>query len=1242
MRLGLRAVLSSAILLAVVACGGDDASVPGGSASADAGGDDGARPPEAGPAGPIHHCATKHLPAWSRSRARFGGAATLNEIMYHPAGDGPEWIEIYNPLAFDFDLSGFRLDGAVHLDFPADTRIPPRGYLVVASRAGVAGALGTFFTGSLPDDGGTVELWNNAGRLMDRVAYDDDAPWPVTADGAGASLAKRDPETASGLAEAWTHSARIGGSPAAANPAPPDVVALALSEVGPAGANGWIELTNRSGTPVTTGGERIRAGTREHVMAPRTLAPGELLVLDAATLGFPLVSGEPLYLVDADGAGVLDGVRIAAVPRARPKDSLDWRYPDLASPGAANAFVTREGVVIHEIMYHAPPVPGADGTLADGALEWIELHNRGTADVDVSGWQLVDAAAFELPARTKLAAGGYMILTSDAALFAATYPGVKAPVLGPFAGGLADGGDRIELRDACGNPVDVVRYSDDGRWPAVTDGGGASLEVRDARADRRAPEAWAASDIASRATWQTLTYEGTAAASPVGPDGQWHELVIGLLDAGEVLLDDVHVTVDPATTPTELVSGGDFEGGAAAFRFLGNHRAAEVIVDPTDAKNHVLRLRATGPTEHMHNHIETTLAGGHAITNGRTYRVSLRARWQGGNNLLNTRLYFNRLARTTALSTVLAPGTPGAPNSRAEANIGPTYRDLRHAPAVPAPGDPVEVSVVAADPDGVASLQLSYAVDGAAASSIKMTDVGGGRYTVKVPGQPAGAVVQFWIEAADARGATAMFPAGGPASRAMWKVDDGQAAKNGLHNLRIVMKATDSAWLFAAPNLMSNDWVGATVVYDERVVTYDAGVRLKGSERGRTTTPRIGFGPRFPAENPFRGILKTVLVDRSGGTGYGQREVFFFQAMNRAGAVPSQYDDLIKILSPRTDLHGPAHLQLARFSDLVLESQFDRGSSGDVFEYELIYYPRTTIDGTPTGLKLPQPDSVVGTSLLDLGLDKEAYRYDFILKTNRWRDDYRGFIRFVRTFGQTGAAFDAQVGDVIDVDQFLRAFAFATLSGATDNYASGAQHNAEFYIRPSDGRALYFPHDLDFLTGPTASFVGSPDLARLITVPARARAYYGHLNDIITTSFNATYMRHWSEQMGALVPGQDFAAHLQYIVDRGNWVRSGAANSIENAMPVVPFTISTNGGAPLSVTTASIDLDGQGWVDIGSIRRSGAAKPLALAWPTASTWRATLPLACGPNVLALEAVDRHATVIGTASITVTRTGAGCP
>ena len=45
-------------------------------------------------------------------------------------------------------------------------------------------------------------------------------------------------------------------------------------------------------------------------------------------------------------------------------------------------------------------------------------------------------------------------------------------------------------------------------------------------------------------------------------------------------------------------------------------------------------------------------------------RISFRARWRAGANQLHTRLYFNRLARTTLLEVPARNGTPGRRNSR--------------------------------------------------------------------------------------------------------------------------------------------------------------------------------------------------------------------------------------------------------------------------------------------------------------------------------------------------------------------------------------------------------------------------------------------------------------------------------------------------------------------------------------------------------------------------------------------------
>ena len=1006
---------------------------------------------------------------------------------------------------------------------------------------------------------------------------------------------------------------------------------IVFNEVGaPSDTAAWVELSDvADGAEDTTGLVLASSAGSELVLPAGSLDPGAIAAVE---LGFPVDAGDVLYLYSADRGTLLDAVRVGDGLRGRADGGGAWRVPSEATPGEPNVIETTDDVVINEIQYHRAPVSKDGEPVTERTEEWIELYNRGEEAVDLDGWQIVDAVAYALPSGTILEPGGYLVVASDAAALQAEHPDID--VVGDYSGHLDNGSDRVLLLDGRGNPADEVRYFDGGRWPAAADGGGSSLELRDPRADNAAPEAWAASDEAARAEWVSYRYRGEATASAVGPDGQWEELVLGLLDAGEVLIDDVSVIQDPGTAPVELVQDGAFDQAGAHWRLLGNHRHGEIVADPDDASNPVLRVVATGAEGHMHNHVETTLL---RPIQDRQYEIAFRARWVSGSNQLNTRLYFNRLPRTTRVTQPDVSGTPGAANSTYLSNEGPTFDDLRQDVAVPAPSQPVSFSLSVQDPDGVDAVTLWSSVDGGAFSGQPMAEGEPGTWSALLPGQAAGSVIQVYVEAEDALGERATFPAAGPDSRALVKVDDGKAASNGLHNFRILVTGADSDWLHDDVNLMSDDLVGATVVYDESQVFYDVGVRTKGSERGRPETLRLGYGVSFHSEQPFRGSHASVLIDRSEGVGYGQREVLMNLVMTHAGSVTGEYNDLAQALTPLAEHTGPAELQLDRFSGLVLDAQFPDGASGPLFEYELIYYPTTTDDGTPEGLKLPQPDSVVGTALTDLGDDPEAYRWDFLLQSNEREDDYDELVDTCQVFG-TATDLAAQGDAVIDVDEWLRAFAFATLSGAIDNYGGdGSAHNARFYVRPDDRRVLYFPHDLDFYGGSTMAVVGNSDLSRLIADPVNRRAYYGHLNDIIGRAYNEAYLAPWCDEMAELLAPQDFGSHCQFVADRAQWVLETSPDAVMVQYPPVGFEITTNGGADFTVDSLEATIEGQGWIDVRQVQLDGATAPLTLTWLDGSTWQVNVPLQPGANDVTLLAMDLEGAVVGTDSVVVTAT-----
>src|SRR5262249_11359363 len=159
-----------------------------------------------------------------------------------------------------------------------------------------------------------------------------------------------------------------------------------------------------------------------------------------------------------------------------------------------------------------------------------------------------------------------------------------------------------------------------------------SLELRDPNADNTLPEAWAASDETGKTSWQTFTYKATATIpSGSGQPSQWNDFVFGLLAEGECLIDDISVLESPTNNPVQFIANGGFENGLTGWRAIGTHGASRVEVDPDNPGNHVLHIIATGPQEHMHNHIEGTYVSNKTITASREYQISFRARWVAGN-----------------------------------------------------------------------------------------------------------------------------------------------------------------------------------------------------------------------------------------------------------------------------------------------------------------------------------------------------------------------------------------------------------------------------------------------------------------------------------------------------------------------------------------------------------------------------------------------------------------------------------
>ena len=145
------------------------------------------------------------------------GPIVISEVMYHPAGDGDaEYIELVNisdePVTlFDFETNlAWRISNGIDVELPANTPITlaPDQRVILTRNADAfikefAPPAGTqvfeWLSGRLSNGGETLQLdrpgpLNDAGNFsyvrVDRVNYDDDAPWDIGADGTGLSLTR--------------------------------------------------------------------------------------------------------------------------------------------------------------------------------------------------------------------------------------------------------------------------------------------------------------------------------------------------------------------------------------------------------------------------------------------------------------------------------------------------------------------------------------------------------------------------------------------------------------------------------------------------------------------------------------------------------------------------------------------------------------------------------------------------------------------------------------------------------------------------------------------------------------------------------------------------------------------------------------------------------------------------------------------------------------------------------------------
>ena len=437
------------------------------------------------------------------------GKLVITEIMYHPAVEAGEFIEVLNTSGDTFDMRGMHLNGVGHT-FGGGLFIGPGEYKVVCENITVyqrkqqnAEIVLGDYAGDLDNGGETIRLempiGSNSWVIIDEVRYDDKLPWPGAADGGGKSLQlidiSADNDRAgnwaafdAGASNEWKYKFVTGDvlnlSPHALAAAKFEIyahsagdvliddVVLVMGTVPESGPNmldngdfetalsgPWSANGNHAGSVIETNESHSGSACLRVSASGAGVPPNDAVVQGESLVGLAF---QPLTLsywyketnsVDSItvGMALTDATCSHSVaPPAVPTENNETPGEVSAVPGSLFTFPL---LWINEVM------PSNTSTIADNLGEfepWVELYNADSNTIDLTSYRLsndgLNPGLWVFPAGTTIAEGERLLIWCDAETNETAVGFLHADFRLNGAGGIV-----VLAREHFGEPV-VVDY----------------------------------------------------------------------------------------------------------------------------------------------------------------------------------------------------------------------------------------------------------------------------------------------------------------------------------------------------------------------------------------------------------------------------------------------------------------------------------------------------------------------------------------------------------------------------------------------------------------------------------------------------------------------------------------------------------------------------------------------------------------------------------------------------------------
>lgn len=896
-----------------------------------------------------------------------------------------------------------------------------------------------------------------------------------------------------------------------------------------------------------------------------------------------------------------------------------------------NPSARQTAIVINEIMFDAP----SDQRTG----EYIELYNRGSQSVDLSGWQISDGVGFDFPTGTTIAAGGFLVIAADVHYLTSAHGGLSA--IGDWKGTLRDGGELIRIEDANGNMVDEVDYLPEGDWPNLADGDGSSMELRHPDMDNNIATAWSDSDESNKSTRQSFSYTSEFSRSTWLPLTSGQELHAHLVGDSHVILENISVKRDNAGSNL-LSNPGVMSPNAASnlgWVTQGTHWASFM-----DAGK--LNLIADGHGDNKANRGEVDFATSPIV--GESYTLTFDGRWVSG----KSRVIFQTLDHGFGTSFLLPIpenlGTPGAPNSAALATAAPTVTGLIHSPAVPTTGQAVTVTARIDSAAPLNSVELVHRLDNTSGNGTwirtAMTNDGTGLYSASVSQFTSQAnVLQFYVEAKSGASTTTQ-PRPGANRPAMWVVDN-RAMPDQLLRERFIVSGYDRQALTTSigggPTFdynfprMSNHFFNATFIANESEIYYNAEIRKSGSPFTRAGDANLAHGKwKLPGDRLFRGRRRTV-IDASGtseGSGtprfYDDRMARYF--LYQLGHPINEMEYVHSVINADT---FKLRENQEPISNDFLNRNFVDGTDGTLLRIDDEW--RFTNDDGDTRSARDADWSYKNTD------NPIAYHSEWIMRTRESDYDFGSFIELTRLI-RDGRTDEPTMNRVTDVNMLALNATVRGYDADWDTITVNRGKNAYFY-RPKDGKGwmlLHWDGDRVFENTGQAILGGRPGVSTYFNRPFVRRQMNYYMTKLLNEhTKGSARTQAWMQAESDAVAGSGVTMPMSHYTNWFNNRETLARNFITTAVANTTFAV-TSANTPTADNV--VTLNGNSPPTVFKVRVAGQTNT-QFTWLSTTAWELSgVVLKGGVNTLNLEGVDHVGNVVEQTQFNITKTNNAPP